>query len=110
MLENIKLILNLNDDKYDQLILLYKSKVSNVVMSYCNIDNLNPALESFIEDKVTSIMKSKIVGGTQNTGGIKSVSRGDTKIEYNVGDTSIGVNLADEDRKFLNQFRKLRFF
>jgi hypothetical protein len=114
MLENIKLILNLTDDKYDQLILLYISKVENVIMSYCNIDKLNLALESFIEDKVVSIMKSKVGGGAQNTGEIKSVSRGDTKIEYNVGDiitdTSNGANLTSSEMIFLNKFRKLRCF
>lgn len=114
MLKNIKLILGLTDNKHDDMIMLYLSKVETVVISYCNIDALNPALESFIEDKVVEIIKTKVQGGTQNTGEVKSVTRGDTKIEYNVGtaitDTSTGANLTDKDRKFLNQFRKLRFF
>ena len=114
MLENIKLMLSLNDDKYDEMILLYLAKVETVVISYCNIDELNDALKSFIEDKVVSIMKSKVGGGTQNTGEIKSVSRGDTKIEYNVGDTitdiSNGANLTSSEMAFLNKFRKLRCF
>lgn len=114
MLENIKLILGLTEDEHDEMILLYLSKVKTVVISYCNIDELNQTLESFIEDKVVGIMKTKVQGGTQNTGEVKSVTRGDTKIEYNVGnvitDTSTCVNFTDEERKFLNQFRKLRFF
>lgn len=114
MLDNIKLMLSLNDDKYDEMILLYLAKVETVVISYCNIDELNDALKSFIEDKVVSIMKSKVNGGAQNTGEIKSVSRGDTKIEYNVGDiitdTSNGANLTSSEMTFLNKFRKLRCF
>ena len=108
MLENIKLILNLIDDKYDNVIELYMSKVESLVLEYCNIKQLTAGLEGFIEDKVVSIMNLTI------TGGIKSVSRGDTKIEYNVGEavqtSSNGVNLTDSDKKILNTYRKVRCF
>ena len=114
MLENIKLILNITDDKHDNMILLYLSKVESMVLDYCNVNELSRGLESFIEDKVVSIMKPTITGGTQNTGEIKSISRGDTKIEYNVGEaiqtSSNSVNLTDSDRKILNTYRKVRCF
>ena len=112
MLENIKLILNITDDKHDNLILLYLAKVETMVVEYCNINDLTEGLESFIEDKVASIVKPIITGGTQNTGEIKSVSRGDTKIEYNVGDatvsTSNGAILTSSDKEFLKQYRRAR--
>ena len=114
MLENIKLILNITDDKHDNMILLYLSKIEAIVIDYCNINELCLGLQSFIEDKVVSIMKPTITGGTQNTGEIKSISRGDTKIEYNVGEavqtSSNGVNLTDSDKKILNTYRKVRCF
>ena len=114
MLENIKLLLNITDDKHDNMILLYLAKLETMVVDYCNINELCLGLESFIEDKVVSIMKPTITGGTQNTGEIKSISRGDTKIEYNVGEaiqtSSNGVNLTDSDRKILNTYRKVRCF
>ena len=114
MLENIKLILNITDNKHDGKILLYLDKISTAVLDHCNVKELNRGLESFVEDKVVSIMKPTITGGTQNTGEIKSVSRGDTKIEYNVGEavqtSSNGVNLTDSDRKILNTYRKVRCF
>ena len=114
MLENIKLLLNITDEKHDNMILLYISKVSTMVVDYCNVNELSSGLESFIEDKVVSIMKPAITGGTQNTGEIKSISRGDTKIEYNVGEaiqtSSNGTNLTDSDRKILNKYRKVRCF
>lgn len=112
MLENIKLILNLTDDKYDQLIMLYLAKVETMVVDYCNVNELTEGLRSFIEDKVISIMKPLTTGGTQNTGEIKSISRGDTKIEYNVGDvtvsTSSGASLSSSDKEFLKQYRRAR--
>ena len=114
MLENIKLILNITDEKHDNMILLYLSKIEAIVIDYCNINELCLGLQSFIEDKVVSIMKPIVTGGTQNTGEIKSISRGDTKIEYNVGEaaqtSSNGINLTDADRKILNTYRKVRCF
>ena len=114
MLENIKLLLSITDDKHDNMILLYLAKVETVVVGYCNVDKLSKGLESFIEDKVVSIMKPIVTGGTQNTGEIKSISRGDTKIEYNVGEaiqtSSTGVGLTDSDKKILNTYRKVRCF
>lgn len=112
MLENIKLILNINDEEHDTMILLYISKVSTMVVEYCNINELSQGLESFIEDKVVSIVKPIITGDTQNTGEIKSISRGDTRIEYNVGDatvsTSNGATLTSTDKEFLKQYRRAR--
>ena len=114
MLENIKLLLNITDEKYDNMILLYLSKVETIVVDYCNVNELCLGLESFIEDKVVSIMKPLVSGGTQNTGEIKSISRGDTKIEYNVGEaaqtSSNGANLTDSDKKILNTYRRARYF
>ena len=114
MLENIKLLLNIADDKHDNIILLYLSKVETIVVDYCNVNELCLGLESFIEDKVVSIMKPLVTGGTQNTGEIKSISRGDTKIEYNVGEaiqtSSSSISLTDSDKKILNTYRKVRCF
>ena len=114
MLENIKLMLGLDNEKHDDMILLYIAKVETIVIDYCNVNELSLGLESFIEDKVVSIMKPLVTGGTQNTGEIKSISRGDTKIEYNVGEavqaSSNSANLTDADRKILNTYRKVRCF
>ena len=114
MLENIKLLLNITGDKHDNMILLYLSKVETMVVDYCNVNELCLGLQSFIEDKVVSIVKPLTTGGAQNTVDIKSISRGDTKIEYNVGEavqTSLnGVSLTDSDKKILNTYRKVRCF
>ena len=105
MLDNIKLILGIEDNKQDDLILLYLAKVETIVVEYCNVGELNSALESFIEDKVVSIIKAK------NGGEVKSVNRGDTSIQYNVADiTTSGANLSENEQKFLNKFRKVRCY
>lgn len=113
MLENIKLILNISDYEHDNIILLYLSKVEAMVIEYCNINKLTEGLESFIEDKVVSIMKTTVSIGAQNASEIKSISRGDTRIEYNVGDVaeaSNGAILTSSDKEFLNQYRRARCY
>lgn len=114
MLENIKLMLNISDYEHDNIILLYLSKVETMVIEYCNINELTEGLESFIEDKVVSIMKTTVTIGAQNTGEIKSISRGDTKIEYNVGEavvsTTNGATLTSSDKEFLKQYRRARCY
>ena len=114
MLENIKLLLNITDDKHDNMILLYLSKIETIVIDYCNINELCLGLQSFIEDKVVSIMKPTITGGTQNTGEIKSISRGDTKIDYNVGEaiatSSSTSSLTDADKLALKPYTKARCY
>ena len=114
MFENIKLMLDITDNKHDGKILLYLDKISTAVLDYCNVKELNRGLESFVEDKVVSIMKPLVTGGTQNTGEIKSISRGDTKIEYNVGEaseTSLGSSyLTNSDKLALKPYVKARCF
>lgn len=108
MLENIKLILDITEDSQDKLILLYIDKITNNILSYCNINELNPALEGFIEDKVINIMKIKL--GKMD---VKSINRGDTSITYNVASASEysnSPNLTESEKKFLNTYRKVRCF
>ena len=113
MLENVKLMLNISNYEYDNIILLYLSKVETMVVEYCNINELTDGLKSFIEDKVVSIMKTTVTIGVQNASEIKSISRGDTKIEYNVGDVaeaSNGATLTSSDKEFLKQYRRVRCY
>lgn len=114
MLENIKILLGLDSDKYDKLILYQIDKVTKKVLSYCNIKELNPVLGGLVEEKVYNAMRNKTSGSiaTDNNNNIKSITRGDTRIEYNVGEAKIGVLEATDfdtsDIKVLNQFRRLR--
>ena len=137
MLENIKLIIGLEKDDYDDLIDFYIDKVTKRVKGYCNIENLNEleqidqdAINEFIEDKVANIMAYKLSSlgenidnsGTStpaNQGAIKSITRGSVRIEYNYdsvssesmsnSSTKTSPELTSEEMKVLNKYRKLRF-
>ena len=69
-------------------------------------------LESTYFDKCT--IKRKVKSKNENTGESKSISRGDAKIEYNVGEavssTSNGASLTSSDKEFLKQYRRARCY
>ena len=138
MLENIKLILGLNKTDYDNLIILFITKVTKRVEGYCNIEDIyeleeneQDALLEFIEDKVCNIMAYKLSQAGENVdssttvtpenqGAIKSITRGSVRIEYNYDSvtadsggasaTKSSPELTDDEKKYLNQFRRCRFY
>ena len=138
MLENIKLILGLDKTDYDNLIDLFITKVTKRVEGYCNIEDINElaeneqdALLEFIEDKVCNIMAYKLSQAGENVdssttvtpenqGAIKSITRGSVRIEYNYDSvtadsggasaTKSSPELTDDEKEYLNQFRRCRFY
>ena len=138
MLENIKLILGLDKEDYDNIINLFITKVTKRVEGYCNIEDIyalaeneQDALLEFIEDKVTNIIAYKLsqagenVDGSttvtpENQGAIKSITRGSVRIEYNYDSvtadsggasaTKSSPELTDDEKEYLNQFRRCRFY
>ena len=138
MLENIKLILGLNKTDYDNLIDLFISKVTKRVEGYCNIEDINElaeneqdALLEFIEDKVCNIIAYKLSQAGENVdssttvtpenqGAIKAITRGSVRIEYNYDSvtadsggasaTKSSPELTDDEKEYLNQFRRCRFY
>ena len=139
MLENIKLILGLDKYDYDNLIILFITKVTKRVEGYCNIEDIyeleeneQEALLEFIEDKVCNIIAYKLSQAGENVdssttvtpenqGAIKSITRGSVRIEYNydsvTADSSGGASatksspeLTDDEKEYLNQFRRCRFY
>ena len=137
MLENIKLILGLEKNDYDNLIIFYIDKVTKRVERYCNIEDIyeleemdQDAINEFIEDKVANIMAYKLSSlgeniddsGTStpaNQGAIKAITRGSVRIEYNYdsissesmsnSSTKTSPELTSEEMAVLNKYRRLRF-
>ena len=138
MLENIKLILGLNKTDYDNLIILFITKVTKRVEGYCNIEDIyeleeneQDALLEFIEDKVCNIIAYKLSQAGENVdssttvtpenqGAIKAITRGSVRIEYNYDSvtadsggasaTKSSPELTDDEKEYLNQFRRCRFY
>lgn len=118
MFENIKLILGLEDDKYNSLITLYIDRYTLLALDHCNRKELNDGLKIFVENKVIGLIDSRIIADENkennvNAGEIKSVTKGNTRIEYNVAEPSssnslgIGrIELTNNDKALLKRFVK----
>ncbi|TOY13018.1 hypothetical protein DA415_00005, partial [Clostridioides difficile] len=115
--DNVKLVLGIENDRYDKLIILYINKISEMVLEYCSRQELSIALKGFVEEKVISILSSRFEELKKNSGldniekNLKAITRGDTKIEYNTltlqtAENSISSSsfLTDTDKKFLSPF------
>ncbi|AZV57930.1 phage head-tail connector protein [Clostridium sp. AWRP] len=108
MLENIKDILEIQDDSKDKIISEYIEKVTQKVLNYCNIKSLPKKLEEFVEDKVISIIQYKLKNS--NNKEVKSIQRGDTRIEYEASsekDERILLSFEADEMRELNNFRKV---
>ena len=89
------------------------------------------ALNEFIEDKVSNILAYKLSQLGENVddsstvtpanqGAIKSITRGSVRIEYNYDSVSTdsggasvtksSPELTDDEKEYLNQFRRCRFY
>ena len=107
----------------------------NVEDIYELAENEQDALLEFIEDKVCNIIAYKLSQAGENVdssttatpatpanqGAIKSITRGSVRIEYNydsvTADSSGGASatksspeLTDDEKEYLNQFRRCRFY
>lgn len=108
MLEKIKIVLGITDTSKDAVINYYIESISNEVMFYCNINVIPSNLQSFICNKVISIMKYE----DNQYKGIKSISEGDTKLEIaveNNGQDTLVYSLNDTDKKNLRIYRRCAF-
>lgn len=98
MLENIKMILGITDNSKDNLLTYYIMSIERKILNYCNIIELPSELQPVIVDKVVGLMS----GSNE----VKSVTRGDTKIDYNIVNKSY---LLDDVKAQLNRFRRVKF-
>ncbi|WPC40627.1 phage head-tail connector protein [Clostridium sp. JS66] len=110
MLENIKNILGITDDSEDKIINQYINKFTQKTLNYCHIKKLPEELKGFVEDKVIAVMQYRSQNSSMSCEKkIKSVERGDTRIEYSVDekDERTLLSFGNEDIHELNIFRRV---
>lgn len=82
------------------------------IKNYCNREDIPTELELVIVEMMSEYHKVLSSSGqdTQNTGEIKAITRGNTRIEYNVG-TSTKITSVDDligkYKKHLIRFKKV---
>ena len=106
----------------------------NIEDIYELAENEQDALLEFIEDKVCNIIAYKLSQAGENVddsttatpatpanqGAIKAITRGSVRIEYNYDSvtadsggasaTKSSPELTDDEKEYLNQFRRCRFY
>ncbi|HIG0360397.1 TPA: phage head-tail connector protein [Clostridium sporogenes] len=114
MLENIKLVSGIQDDSKDNIINYYINRYREKVLAYCHLRELPHELEGFIEEKVINIVNTIIQNEQTNKEkkNVKSVQRGDTRIEFNsLEEKSINSLLVftNDDIRELKNFRRVEW-
>lgn len=96
MLEQIKELLGIADTSKDGLINYHINTVSKRIINYCNIIEVPVELEYVVIEIVVKRM-------TKETG-VKSVTRGDVKVEYESNADELELYLKD-----LKTFKRVKF-
>jgi hypothetical protein len=100
MLEDIKTLLDIQDDSSDAVLALMLEDAIQAALDYCRRSTLPPALESLVRGLVVRIFEQ------QSGGNVGAIKRGDTQITYR---EPIGVGVfTDLERARLNAYRKLK--
>lgn len=95
MLEAIKQILNLQTDEKDSLIQYYINVFTQKILNYTGQIELPTALEHIVVEKVVNKL---------NNNNVKSIQRGDTRIEY----VDVKEEFTESEIMELNKFRRVR--
>jgi hypothetical protein len=106
MLEIVKQNLKIEDDSKDLLII----DVIRECLSYCNLKEPPAELESFIRQKVKTILDYEAENGANVVFDVETIKEGDTSITYNTGEVSRATiyGLSDKDKRVLTRYRRLR--
>lgn len=133
LIEEIKMLLDIEDNSKDKLITFYLKKIITSIRDYTHInepEELPTILLSLAVFKVEGIMKARLMNNNESQGGtgqvapagvVKSITTGKTTINYQdmVGDTAIfnfgnkmsSDSLFSKDEKAtMNRHRRLRFY
>lgn len=99
MLGQIKLILNIDNEAYDEILELMIEDAIMAVLNYCNIKDLPKQLELVVREIVANSFN------TQLEGNVSSIKRGDTQINYS---NTIDINsFSDKQKSSMNRFRRI---
>lgn len=115
MLDQLKLLLGISGEEQDAVLTFVLDAVTDLVLSYCNLDEIPPRLESVIVRMAADQFRSEGYGQTAAPQAAQSVTRGDVTVSYGSNSsaaaeiTGAGKSLLDDYRSQLNAFRRVRW-
>ncbi len=118
LLDRVKFIMKITDDSRDAEIQYCIDEITTSVLAYCNQITLEKEMESFVVNKVATMIGCNFSFSkcsTESNRKIASISRGGMSITYadskNEGGESGYSNsliLSEEEKKILKKYRRLR--
>lgn len=109
MFEKIKKYLNIVDNTKDDYIRFILDIVTNKVLMYCNIEDIPKQLENVVILICIDVYRKTQLGVEQMEAEEKSISQGDTTIQYKTASEVANTNdIFDEYKGILRTFRQLR--
>ena len=115
MLEKLKLLLGITGEEQDAVLSFVLDTITDMVMNYCNLDEIPPRLENIVVRMAADQYRSEGYGQAAAPQTAQSVSRGDVTVSYgsaasNTAEiTGSGKSILDDYRAQLNAFRRLRW-
>lgn len=97
LLDGAKLLLNIEDDKNDGALMFLINDTIEAILAYCRLDMLPRQLEGFI----SAIAAKRFTCGS--SGGVKSVTEGDRRVEYESGDYDFISEYAARLKPFVSR-------
>lgn len=115
LLDKLKLLLGISGEEQDVVLTFVLDAVTDLVLSYCNLDEIPPRLESVVVRMAADQVRSEGYGQAAAPQTAQSVTRGDVTVSYGSNAsaaaeiTGAGKSLLDDYRSQLNAFRKVRW-
>lgn len=103
VLENVKTLLGIANEKWDDVINTHILLLTQEILNYCNIDELPKKLNPVLVKLIVSHMKV----GTDEFITVSSTKFGDTSVSYNT--EPINPSILDDVTSQLNKCRKMRW-
>ena len=112
IISKLKILLGKDTLENESTISLVLDILIQKIKNFCNRDDIPADLELVIVEMLSEYNKALSSGGqdNQNTGEVKTITRGNTKIEYNVGANTKITSIDDliaKYKKHLVRFKKL---
>ena len=115
MLEKLKMLLGITDEEQDGVLSFILDTVTDMVLNYCNLDEIPQRLENIVVRMAADQYRSEGYGQAAAPQVAQSVMRGDVTVNYgsgnngNTAEITGGKSILDDYRAQLNAFRRLRW-
>ena len=109
-LERLKKLLGIADDSKDEILQFTIDNVTDMVLNYCNINEVPEKLENIILSMCVDKYRAESLGSETSQGSVKSISEGDVSVSYgsaySVSDNP-GMEFLKGYKAQLDRFRRL---